>query len=245
MGGRGTPQGLKSASTVASVFPASGRSGVLPENILLRPIAAADVGGNSPCPGEMSPIWPPTSYLDGVRVFTVDELGQDITAIEYWNAECVAGMCASQTALDALQPSLQAEAVCLSSAGAARGLASGDGHGSQNLSDHFTYRSWGSSRPTPSSNSPRPTASPRGLRTAQGTDHPWPHLPQHRGAAERRPRVRRTVQCPVDRGEERLPEPRSSSSGDGTPRCHSGPPHETTYVSKEPGAIQPDLHRCF
>ena len=48
---------------------------------------------------------------------------------------------------------------------------------------------------------------------AQGTDHPWPHLPQHRGAAERRPRVRRTVQCPVDRGEERLPEPRSSSSG--------------------------------
>ena len=27
------------------------------------------------------------------------------------------------------------------------------------------------------------------------------------------PRVRRTVQCPVDRGEERLPEPRSSSSG--------------------------------
>ena len=32
----------------------------------------------------------------------------------------------------------------------------------------------------------------------------------YRGAAERRPRVRRTVQCPVDRGEERLP---SSSSG--------------------------------
>ena len=50
---------------------------------------------------------------------------------------------------------------------------------------------------------------------AQGTDHPWPHLPQHRGAAERRPRVRRTVQCPVARREERLPEPRSGPSGVG------------------------------
>ena len=29
-----------------------------------------------------------------------------------------------------------------------------------------------------------------------------PHLPQHRGAAERRPRLRRTVQCPVARREE-------------------------------------------
>ncbi len=39
------------------------------------------------------------------------------------------------------------------------------------------------------------------------------HLPQHRGAAGRRPRLRRTLQCPVDRRKERLPEPRSSSSG--------------------------------
>ena len=48
---------------------------------------------------------------------------------------------------------------------------------------------------------------------AEGTDHPWSHLPQHRGAAGRRPRLRRTLQCPVDRRKERLPEPRSSSSG--------------------------------
>ena len=40
------------------------------------------------------------------------------------------------------------------------------------------------------------------------------HLPsRHRGAAGRRPRLRRTLQCPVDRRKERLPEPRSSSSG--------------------------------
>ena len=31
------------------------------------------------------------------------------------------------------------------------------------------------------------------------------HLPQHRGAAGRRPRLRRTLQCPVDRRKERLP----------------------------------------
>ena len=48
---------------------------------------------------------------------------------------------------------------------------------------------------------------------AEGTDHPWSHLPQHRGAAGCRPRLRRTLQCPVDRRKERLPEPRSSSSG--------------------------------
>ena len=48
---------------------------------------------------------------------------------------------------------------------------------------------------------------------AQGTDRPWPHLSQHRRAAGRRPRVRQTVQCPVDRGEEPLLEPRSSPSG--------------------------------
>ena len=70
-----------------------------------------------------------------------------------------------------------------------------------------------SSRPTPSSPSPRPTASPTVQSHAEGTDHPWSHLPQHRGAAGRRPRLRRTLQCPVDRRKERLPEPRSSSSG--------------------------------
>ena len=69
-----------------------------------------------------------------------------------------------------------------------------------------------SSRPTPSSRRAPDQRRRREVQShAQGTDHPWPHLPQHRGAAERRPRLRRT-QCPVDRGEERL-QPRSSSSG--------------------------------
>ena len=94
------------------------------------------------------------------------------------------------------------------------------------LSDHFSRLqpdqadTWGigcSGRPTPSSPSPRPTASGAGRAVqshAEGTDHhPWSHLPQHRGAAGRRPRLRRTLQCPVDRRKERLPEPRSSSSG--------------------------------
>ena len=85
----------------------------------------------------------------------------------------------------------------------------------QYLSDHFTnqIKFWGIQPSYHSSNSPRPTSRREVQSHAQGTDHPWPHLPQHRGAAERRPRVRRTVQCPVDRGEERLPKPRSSSSG--------------------------------
>ena len=59
-----------------------------------------------------------------------------------------------------------------------------------------------------------PTKRRRAVQShAEGTDHPWSHLPQHRGAAGRRPRLRRTLQCPVDRRKERLPEPRSSSSG--------------------------------
>ena len=58
-------------------------------------------------------------------------------------------------------------------AGAARGLALRMDHGSQYLSDHFTnqIKFWGSSRPTPSSPSPRPTASPSGSIAAEGTVH--------------------------------------------------------------------------
>ena len=101
-------------------------------------------------------------------------------------------------------------------AGAARGLALRMDHGSQYLSDHFTnqIKFWGIQ---PSYAFVERAPDQRRRRAvqshAEGTDHPWPHLPQHRGAAGRRPRLRRTVQCPVDRRKERLPEPRSSSSG--------------------------------
>ena len=74
---------------------------------------------------------------------------------------------------------------------------------------------------------PQTNGAPSGSIARQGTDHPWPHLPQHRGAAER---VRRTT--PVDRGEERLPEPRWKLVRRGTPRCHSGPPHETNLCPR-------------
>ena len=62
-------------------------------------------------------------------------------------------------------------------------------------------------------NNVEPVSASLAKANAEGTDHPWSHLPQYRGAAGRRPRLRRTLQCPVDRRKERLPEPRSSSSG--------------------------------
>ena len=108
------------------------------------------------------------------------------------------------------------EAVCLDLRRCGAGLALRMDHGSQYLSDHFTnqIKFWGIQPSYAFVEQPQTKRRRREVQShAQGTDHPWPHLPQHRGAAERRPRVRRTVQCPVDRGEERLPEPRSSSSG--------------------------------
>ena len=101
-------------------------------------------------------------------------------------------------------------------AGAARGLALRMDHGSQYLSDHFTnqIKFWGIQPSYAFVAEPQTNGvAERCQSHAEGTDHPWSHLPQHRGVAGRRPRLRRTLQCPVDRGEERLPEPRSSSSG--------------------------------
>ena len=67
---------------------------------------------------------------------------------------------------------------------------------------------------------------------AEGTDHPWSHLPQHRGAAGCRPRLRRTLQCPVDRRKERLPEPRSSSSGVARRDLNQARPRETNLCPR-------------
>ena len=158
---------------------------------------------------------------DGVRVITEGRrLGLDIQPpSSIGTPSASAGMCASEaTASPPFSRSPWGLRGCMPRprAGAARGLALRMDHGSQDLSDHFTnqIKFW----EHPAVLRLRRTAPDQRRRRevqshAQGTDHPWPHLPQHRGAAERRPRVRRTVQCPVDRGEERLPEPRSSSSG--------------------------------
>ena len=74
-----------------------------------------------------------------------------------------------------------------------------------------------SSRPTPSSPSPSDQRRRRAVcnRTLIGIRSSMSlHLPTTVvGAAGRRPRLRRTGECPVDRRKERLPEPRSSSSG--------------------------------
>ena len=222
LGGRGTPQGLGSASGL-SWHPCFQRKRVLRvmrENNLLSPHRCRRRGGN-PHVGEIITHAPNLMWgTDGVRVFTVDDgWGWIFTAIEHWNAECVGWhVCKRGDRFAALQPISMglARLYASTSAGAARGLALRMDHGSQYLSDHFTnqIKFWGIQhvlrlrRTAPDQRRRREVQS-----HAQGTDHPWPHLPQHRGAAERRPRVRRTVQCPVDRGEERLPEPRSSSSG--------------------------------
>ena len=190
------------------------------ENNLLSPHRCRRRGGN-PHVGEIITHAPNLMWgTDGVRVFTVDDgWGWIFTAIEHWNAECVGWhVCKRGHRFAALQPISMglARLYASTSAGAARGLALRMDHGSQYLSDHFTnqIKFWGIQ---PSYAFVERAPDQRRRREvqshAQGTDHPWPHLPQHRGAAERRPRLRRTLQCPVDRGEERLPEPRSSSSG--------------------------------
>ena len=193
---------------------------VMRENNLLSPHRCRRRGGN-PHVGEIITHAPNLMWgTDGVRVFTVDDgWGWIFTAIEHWNAECVGWhVCKRGDRFAALQPISMglARLYASTSAGAARGLALRMDHGSQYLSDHFTnqIKFWGIQPSYAFVEQPQTNGvAERFNRTLKEQNHPWPHLPQHRGAAERRPRVRRTVQCPVDRGEERLPEPRSSSSG--------------------------------
>ena len=180
---------------------------------------------------------------DGVRVFTVDDgWGWIFTAVEHWNAECVGWhVCKRGDRFAALQPISMGLAGLYGSteAGAARGLALRMDHGSQYLSDHFTnqIKFWGIQPSYAFVAEPQTNGvAERFNRTLKGTDHPWSHLPQHRGAAGRRPRLRRTLQCPVDRRKERLPEPRSSSSGVAR-RDLNQARRVRQLVSKEPGAL--------
>ena len=162
------------------------------ENNLLSPHRCRRRGGN-PHVGEIITHAPNLMWgTDGVRVFTVDDgWGWIFTAIEHWNAECVGWhVCKRGDRFAALQPISMglARLYASTSAGAARGLALRMDHGSQYLSDHFTnqIKFWGIQplrlrRTAPDQRRRREVQS-----HAQGTDHPWPHLPQHRGAAERR-----------------------------------------------------------
>ncbi len=145
--------------------------------------------------------------------------GWIFTAVEHWNAECVGGhVCKRGDRFAALQPISMGLAGLYGStaAGAARGLALRMDHGSQYLSDHFTnqIKFWGIQPSYAFVAEPQTNGvAERFNRTLKEQIIPWSHLPQHRAAAGRRPRLRRTLQCPVDRRKERLPEPRSSSSG--------------------------------
>ena len=163
---------------------------------------------------------PNLMWGNGVRVFTVDDgWGWIFTAVEHWNGPSVsAGMSASAaTASPPCSRSPWGLRGCMPRPPPVRrgGWPCGwiTAPSICRTTSPTRSSSGASSRPTPSSPSPRPTASPTVQSHAEGTDTSMVALPQHRGAAGRRPRLRRTLQCPVDRRKERLPEPRSSSPG--------------------------------
>ena len=190
------------------------------ENNLLSPHRCRRRGGN-PHDGEIITHAPNLMWgTDGVRVFTVDDgWGWIFTAVEHWNAECVGWhVCKRGDRFAALQPISMGLAGLYGStaAGAARGLALRMDHGSQYLSDHFTnqIKFWGI-QPSYAF-----VAEPQTNGVAERFNRTLKeqiiHGRIYRNIAElrgRRPRLRRTLQCPVDRRKERLPEPRSSSSG--------------------------------
>ena len=108
-----------------------------------------------------------------------------------------------------------------------RGLALRMLDGSQYLSDHFTNQIKLLGHPAvllPSSPSPRSTAYAErfNLHADRNSCIHGSHLPQNRGAAERPSATSSNATMPVDRRKERLPEPRSSSSGVALPRSQSG-----------------------
>ena len=117
-----------------------------------------------------------------------------------------AGMSAS-AAIAALQPIHGACRAVSTAAGAARGLARMDQ--APSMSDHFTNQiKWGC-RPTPLS----PVTNVADLLKE-------PIIHGRIGVRDAVLRLRRTLQCPVDRRKERLPEPEAQ-------RSQSGPPRET------------------
>ena len=146
LGGRGTPQGLGSASTL-SWHPRNGCA----RTTCSRPIAAAAVAEIP-----MSIITRPQPSCGALTAFHGGRrLGLDRhRALE-------------RTGISSKPISIQAVCLDLRRCGAGAGLA--DDHGSQYLSSPTRSSSGASSRPTPSSNSPRPTASREVQSHAHGT----------------------------------------------------------------------------
>ena len=183
------------------------------ENNLLSPHRCRRRGGN-PHDGEIITHAPNLMWgTDGVRVFTVDDgWGWIFTAVEHWNAECVGWhVCKRGDRFAALQPISMGLAGLYGStaAGAARGLRLAEGImrapmylSAASPDQSSTY--WGApSRPTPSSIVERLDHRRRRAVQlhAEGTDHPWSHLPQFPDAGGH-VRVSLGVElygCPVDR----------------------------------------------
>ena len=165
---------------------------VMRENDLLSPHRCRTPVAEIPMSDEIITHAPNLMWgTDGVRVFTVDDgWGWIFTAIEHWNAECVGWhVCKRGDRFAALQPISMglARLYASTSAGAARGLALRMDHGSQYLSDHFTnqIKFWGIQPSYAFVERGPDQRRRRGSIARSRTDHPWPHLPQHRGAAER------------------------------------------------------------
>ena len=156
---------------------------------------------------------------DGVRVFTVDDgWGWIFTAVEHWNAECAGWhVCKRGDRFAALQPISMGLAGLYGStaAGAARGLALRMDHGSRYLSDHFTnqIKFWGI-QPSYAFVA-EPQANGVAERFNRTLKEQIIHGRIYRNIAELRDAVRDFVELYNAQWsvEERLPEPRSSSSG--------------------------------
>ena len=134
------------------------------ENNLLSPHRCRRRGGN-PHDGEIITHAPNLMWgTDGVRVFTVDDgWGWIFTAVEHWNAECVGWhVCKRGDRFAALQPISMGLAGLYGStaAGAARGWPCGwiTAPSICRTTSPTRSSSGASSRPTPSSPSPRPTS---------------------------------------------------------------------------------------
>ena len=179
------------------------------ENNLLSPHRCRRRGGN-PHDGEIITHAPNLMWgTDGVRVFTVDDgWGWIFTAVEHWNAECVGWhVCKRGDRFAALQPISMGLPGCMARPRPAR-LGGWPCGWITAPSICRTTSPTRSSSGHPAVLRLRRRAPDQRRRRAvqshaEGTDHPWSHLPQHRGAAGRRPRLRRTLQCPVDRRKER------------------------------------------
>ena len=166
------------------------------ENNLLSPHRCRRSGGN-PHDGRHScpePRGAPMAF--GCSRWTTAGAGS--SAVEHWNAEC--GWHAPAT-----------EPISMMARPSGAGLADGVPV-SGPLPNQIKF--WGS-RPTPSSPSPRPTASPSGSIARWEIIHGRIYRIAEQG----------TLQCPVDQRTATLKLVR------GTPRSQSGPPRETNFPS--------------